>query len=50
MVAADESSDSETEEELKMLYVELAFSPKRKKFKRFKIHRCSEEEFEQLFR
>ena len=50
MVAADESSDSETEEELQLLYVEMAFSPKRRRGKPFNVDQCSEEEFEQLFR
>ena len=46
---SDFSTDSE-EEELELLYMELAFSSKREKGSRFSIDDCSEVDFELLFR
>ena len=44
------SSDSEKEADLKHLYLELSFPPKRDLGSRFNYKECSELEFERLFR
>lgn len=50
MLVDDESSDSEAEEELEMLYIHSAFGSTKEKGERFNIETCDEDDFEKLFR
>lgn len=50
MLVEDESSDSEAEEELEMLYIQSAFGSTKEKGERFDIEKCHEDDFEKLFR
>ena len=50
MLVEDESSDSEAEEDLEMLYILSAFGCTKEKGERFDIEKCDEDDFEKLFR
>lgn len=50
VIAQDFSSDSDEEEEMEWLYIQLSFFSNRDKGPQFTMEECSEEEFTQLFR